>query len=114
MFEECAIEGANLRMAKMENTFSAFNNWRGADLRGAKLDDAYLPFSNLSGARLNGASLVGAGLLGTNLIGANLEGVDAKEALVDNAMICKKDLIHMRSSIGTPIVIECPRGSDPP
>lgn len=98
MGSEYTIEPfANLRYAKLQDTYLQGVNLRGSDLVGAHLEgsDLYganLEYSDMTGAYLQGAGLAYANLRGADLTGANLQGADLSYANLRDARLCSADL----------------------
>ena len=80
------FSGANLSVANLSGA-----NLRGANLRGADLSGAHLSGANLSVAHLSGANLIGADLRVADLRGTKNVHIYAKELILENASVYKKD-----------------------
>ena len=68
---------------------------------------ASLRFTSFSGANLRAADLSETDLTGANLLGAKLAGSDTRSAMLDGALVCRHEAVHLGAVRGTPILVSC-------
>jgi uncharacterized protein YjbI with pentapeptide repeats len=98
--QDAYLQGANLGMAELQGANLWDANLEGAcllsaKLRGAGLEGANLQGANLGIAHLQGAKLQGANLQGANLWSANLHGADLHGARLNGVDLSTCDLTHI-------------------
>ncbi|MFH1744053.1 MAG: pentapeptide repeat-containing protein [bacterium] len=92
VLSEADLQSADLRFARLEETYLGDTNLAGADLQGANLQEASMPRANLEGADLLGAILRKVYLGHASLQRASLFAADLRNANLSAAVLQQSDL----------------------